>query len=285
MKDKDNKHNLNTLFLNDEDETEDCEFPEEWLSEYTVDYPGEERLSATIAALRPHVPRKRTFVGAVASEPPQTAIKRLLILIRMAARDSSRMQSEFWWLNALFYAVGFLVWRMFETNPYWILLLLSPIPFLLGLMEVFRSRDRGLMELELSCKYSSHQLMMAKLVVTGGYNLILNAALLCAFGLFGVSLGLSKLFVYWITPFTIASCIGLTLSMKLRSSITAPAFLTVWTFAGMLFLSNTDFRIWAEELHPIWHGIIVLISAGIIARQINHLRRGDLLEIIDRAST
>ncbi|MNP42510.1 hypothetical protein D3C76_1362810 [compost metagenome] len=55
-----------------------------------------------------------------------------------------------------------------------------PVPFILGLLEVFKGRDQGLMEMELTCKITSQQLMLTRLIVVLSANMVFVLLLMLA---------------------------------------------------------------------------------------------------------
>lgn len=249
----------------DELDSFDQEF-REFMNEYTVEYPGEEAIMQTIDTLRPYV--KQPEVRRKTGFPFSLAMLKML-----------HIRTSFWLLNALFFVGGLLAWGVWEGNPYSIMLLLSPVPFLLGLLEVFRGRDEGLMELEMSCKYSAQQIMLSKMLVIGSYNLLLSFILLIIFGLFGEPLLLSKIIIFWVTPFTAASSIGLAVANRVRSMISIPFTLTIWIFIVPLVIEFTK----SENIDGFYTGVgaaVSIFAVLMFVLQIKRLRRGEFVDII-----
>ncbi len=160
-----------------------------------------------------------------------------------------------------------------------IMMLISPVPFLLGLLEIFRGRDEVLLELEMSCKYTAQQLMLMKLVVVGVYNVLLCFILIAIFSLFGEPLLLSKLVIYWATPLTVIASIGLTLANRMRGSLLAPISIVIWIFAAVAFMNILDFEQQSDIVSPILCGAISVIAIALLIVQIKRLRRGLFNEI------
>ncbi|WP_214630801.1 hypothetical protein [Paenibacillus agaridevorans] len=236
----------------------DKEFQQFKLEEFTVEYPSEDAITRTIDAMRPYVTQ------AAAPRDKYSCLGQLRLM---------QIQPLFWLANLLFFCMGLLVWYVWEGDPYKIMLLLSPIPFLLGLLEVFRGRNEGLLELEISCKYSAQQLLLMKLIVICAYNILLCLTLIGVFGLFGEPLLLSKLLMYWTAPFAVAVSVGLAVASRVRNVLSVPIALVIWLFIAYGFLTGLEYYEQASEL-PYIAGLATVFVAACIAKQIQRLKKG-----------
>lgn len=232
------------------------------LEEYTIEYPSEEAIAHTIDAMRPYVE---------AAAPVATSAKRKPSIPWRLHVQQIRL--TYWFASLLFFGVGLLALGYWEGNPYGILLLLSPIPFLLGLLEMFRGRDEGLLELEISCKYSAQQLLMRKLFTISIYNLALCLVLIGIFGTFGEPLLLSKLIVYWAAPFTVAVSIGLAVANRVRNMLSMPIALVIWICMALIIIPSIEQFEQVAEL-PYIAGLIAALALVFIILQIKRLKRG-----------
>ena len=76
---------------------------------------------------------------------------------------------------------------------------------LIGLVEIFRSRDEGMIELELSLTYSPSDLMLSKLAIVGFFNLACNLLLIVVINFFAEPIVLIELLKYWAVPYLFSS--------------------------------------------------------------------------------
>ncbi|MGO4541723.1 hypothetical protein [Paenibacillus sp. 2TAB19] len=239
------------------------------LDDYSVEYPSEDAIVRTIDTLRPYVisPELRH------STKGRLPIKRDLFTML-------HIRSGFWLINVLFFLAGLYFWGYKDGDPYTILMLLAPVPFLIGLLEIFRGRDDGLIELEMSCKYSAQQLLLAKMVVIGGYNVLLSSLLITAFGMFGEPIVLTKLLMYWVAPFTVVSSIGFSVACRVRGAVSTAVMLTLWLFSIIGIMSSEELYNVMNGLHPSLYATVSAAAIVVFAWQTKRFRRGDYFEII-----
>lgn len=234
------------------------------LDDYTVEYPNDEAIAQTIDVLRAYV---------------KTPDKKRSPFFPLRLRQL-HIRPVFWILNALFFSCGLLAWGVWEGDPYMIMLMVSPVPFILGLLEIFRGRDEGLLELEMSCEYSGQQLMLMKLTAVGVYNVLLCFVLIAIFSVFGEPLLLSKLVIYWATPLTVTASIGFALAWRVRGPVFAPVALVIWLFSASACISALDSKQKLDILYPMICGAISVLAITLLIVQIKRLRRGQFDEII-----
>ncbi|MDQ0115770.1 hypothetical protein [Paenibacillus harenae] len=239
------------------------------LDDYSVEYPSEDAIVRTIDTLRPYV-----------MHPDRRQTNRTPLPLKRDLFTILHIRPGFWLVNALIFLAGLYIWGYKNGDPYIILMLLAPVPFLIGLLEIFRGRDEGLMEMEMSCKYSAQQLLLAKMVVIGGYNVLLSTLLIAAFGLFGEPIVLTKLLMYWITPFTVVSSIGFGVACRMRGALSTPIMLTLWLFGIALFLSSDELLNVMNELHPSLYAALSALAIAVFAWQTKRFRRGEYFETI-----
>lgn len=243
------------------------------LDDYTVEYPGEEAITRTIDALRPYVTHQGAMQQRLA-KPAKLPMNRDLVTML-------HIRGGFWLVNALFFVCGLYVWGFADGDPYIIMLALAPVPFLIGLLEIFRGRDDGLQELEMSCRYSSGQLMLAKMVVIGGYNVMLSTILIIVFGSYGEPILWTKLLMYWIAPFTVFSSIGFSIACRVRGAVMLPVVLAIWMFVIVGFISSDALLDQMNRLHPAVFAAASVLALVLFARRANRIKRGEYFEIND----
>lgn len=189
------------------------------MDSYTVELPCEEEIDKTINELRQYVPDKKK---------EYSFIDRFYYLLQKGLLEISFINKFFWMISSLLFAMG-IIWMYFnqDMNPYLLTMVLSPLPFTFGLVEIFKSRDRGMMEIEMSCKISYGEILLSKLTIIGFYNIILNTIFTVL--LYSISdFDFLRLTIMWFTPFTFISGISLWLAMKIKSSYTMTIIMSVW---------------------------------------------------------
>ena len=113
------------------------------------------------------------------------------------------------------------------------LLFLAPLPVLIGLVEIFRSRDEGMIELELSLTYSPSDLMLSKLAIVGFFNLACNLLLIVVINFFAEPIVLIELLKYWAVPYLFVITVCLFLSIRLRAVFATPISIAILFTLGL----------------------------------------------------
>ncbi|MGP4069930.1 hypothetical protein [Halobacillus sp. B29] len=239
---------------------------EDALSHYDVEYPSEEQMEATIEAIRPLTPvRKQSAFSLGKAEK----------LLRTAIYEFSNIHSVFWISNLLFFLTGFGFVLLREANPYFTLMLLAPVPFTLGLLEIFRSLNNGMAELELTFKHTLFEIIMAKLLVTGGFNVGLNLLFSLIIPIITDGALIGKLTLYWVTPFSIVAALGFTVACKCKARLSFVVFtLLIWLSFAAVVLSSEEFQQVLQNIHEGYFIVASIFSLGILLYQFQHLRKG-----------
>jgi hypothetical protein len=189
---------------------------EDWLDEFTIEYPSEEKIEQTIAMLHHYVPEKKK-----------------VHLFQQVYKEMLGVSLVFWISNLLYLAAGIGFIYLGSGNPYMTLFFLAPLPVLISLIDVFRGRDEGMIELELSFKHSPSQLILSKLASIGFFNLICNMLLIAVIGIFTEHFLLSLLLKYWAVPYMVSISFCLFLSIKFRAVFAAPISIATLFSIGM----------------------------------------------------
>ncbi|PYI57361.1 hypothetical protein [Paenibacillus flagellatus] len=246
---------------------------EDALDEYDVEYPDEADMMRTIDALRPYVPAKESLRQSAASSPLSSLWKRAL-------HEMAYMSAAFWVPNALLFLIGLAAVFAAELNPYAVMLLLAPIPTVSGLWEVWKSGYKGMAELEMSFKYSLQEIVLAKMIGIGAFNLAMNIVLTCGFTFIVPGVWLWKLILYWITPFAVIAAVSFTAASRFRRGYAVTAGLSAWVATGGL-LGQTRFVERLESVPPAVYAAIALLAAIVLAVQINRMYKGGVAYEVD----
>jgi hypothetical protein len=240
---------------------------EEMLSYYIIDQPNKRQVDQTIENLKIFVPDKKR------SRFTSTLLT-LKELIQINTKNFFYIESTFYLYNLLFFIGGLIYCLFLQGDPYVTVMALSPVPFILGLIEVFKGRDNSLFELELSCKYSASQLMATKITITSMYNLLLSGLFVLLLDYFGTNWLLESLMTYWLVPISVVSVVGLYIATKFRSMMVVPPILAVWLILIFLLAKVPVIQQGFESISFPFAAVIILFSWFLIIYQVMKFKRG-----------
>ncbi|RXZ81329.1 hypothetical protein EBB07_15070 [Paenibacillaceae bacterium] len=234
---------------------EDSDRIRQQLHRYEIPYPGEDDIARTIR----HLQLEMTLQAA----PTPTVHARFLPLLKLAAGEILSIHPLYWIVNLLLYGMAMIVIAMNIHLPTQaVVFILAPLPFIIGLAEIFRSRDTRMLELEMSCKYNAASIMLARLTLVSLYSVMLNSV----FGVLLSVLDQQQLLLHttllWLTPFTLLSGLALLISTMLRGSSAIMLLLSIWTASSMLVMMSPALMKSLLSLHLAVY--LALIMAGIL---------------------
>lgn len=244
---------------------------EQYLSSYQVPYPSENEISDTIETLRQYVPSKRKlFVSRYET------LKRILMDTLITINF---MSISYWVITFILYTIGYLSVVQFAQNPYKLSFVFAPIPITFGLIEVFRGREEGVTELELSCKISPQEMLITRILVIGIYTTILNASL-CAFVFFQgqANIMLGRITLLWLTPMVLIGSLTLWFCSKIRGTYSVMLSLLCWSGASYVFVTNEGLFRNLLCLNPLYYLIPLCIGMGIFVKEIIRLKNRYIFE-------
>lgn len=235
---------------------------------YVVRMPSQPDIDNTIDNLRKYVPTKN-------SSP------KVLVLLEKASKEIGFMSSAYWLISLGLFILGtYSIWInggsiTSNRNPYISAVLLAPVPFILGIIEVFRGREDGVIELELSCKISIGEIMFSRLIIICIYNILLNTILSIVLVYFNSGILLLRITLMWLAPFTVISGIGLILVGRLRGSYVAVIFTSVWMVLIMAVLTQKKIMDKLIGINITVYAILTLVGIILMIIQIkNYSQRG-----------
>jgi hypothetical protein len=242
------------------------------LDGYTVEFPPEHIIERTIENCIAHVPQ-------CVSE--SSTLKRVFHTLSLQAEYVSKL---FWLFSLLLFISGYVVTVFDSISPYKTVLVLSPMPFIFGMLEILRSTDSGMAEIELASKMSLPQIMLARFVLIGSYNVVLNTII--SFGLyytFGIDLW--KVLLFWVVPFTWISSVMLFLASRFRGRRLVPIAFLLWGALVIVILSYPKTLPYLLSLNDtlfVLFGVVGLALLWIQSIQLrNRVERGIFVEIAD----
>lgn len=236
----------------------------QFLAQHEVKYPSEAEMNRTVDELR-------LLMALVGNR--ETATARARKLIRLMAVEVTLFHPSYWITLVLLYAAGYLgVVASGYLSPPLILFLLAPLPGILGAVELYRSRDERMLELEMSCVHNGASVMLAKLFVVGCSTVGLNFVF--AWGITGYSAtGIMHLTLLWLAPFTGISGLALLAVARLRGGTAVMLVLSLWGTAAVLLLMTPAWQAQLLAISPLMYVPVVLAGAALIALQLRRMLR------------
>ncbi|MDK7669161.1 hypothetical protein [Cytobacillus oceanisediminis] len=236
------------------------------LDKYDVEFPGESEIMMTVDAIRPFVPVKENIW--------KTSYEHLSVIVKHSAYEVFHFSPIFWITNSLLLVISLIAIFSVELNPYLAMLFLAPLPTIAGLVEVLRSKNNGMAELEMSLKFSWQELIISKMLVIGGFNLLINIIFTISISVLYPEIWIWKVTLYWLTPFTVISAVSLVIVSKFRQMHMVTGTLTIWVVISTL-VSQTTIIEHIENLPATFYILVTAFaSAFSIIKMIQIYKRG-----------
>ncbi|MEH7073060.1 hypothetical protein [Neobacillus drentensis] len=241
---------------------------QEYLDSYKVDFPNEEEIESSIEYIMAEaVPKARTA---------HLFQQRAKGLIGNCARELLRFGGLFWGLNVLFLLLGVITLVTYKTDPYLTAFALSPLPFIIGILEILKSKNEGLIELEMTLKYNLQQIFISRLLVVGLFNLVVNIVISSICVVVIPDVIFIKLLLSWTIPYVVVTGLAFLIAMKLKGNGASGTLLAIWFAVCYGLLQVNDIREMIVELDIMPAAGILL--AGIVLWLIN-MRKLKRIEI------
>ncbi len=213
------------------------------LKESSVKYPDEQQLENTITACKAYMPKVINIKNITKDVKLFDKLKLIL----------TYCNKIYILVSVLIYVIGFYLTTSgyFFGSPYRAAMILSPIPFIIGLSAVFKSRSAGMEELEMSFKINSIELGLIRLVLMCIFNNILSLILSIAFLYTDKSLELSKMMICWCLPFVTISGISLFIAIKIKNYNFTQFIITLWSIFSFIIISSEKISNWILNLNAL----------------------------------
>ena len=221
----------------------------EYLDSYKVDFPHEEEIESSIGLIMSQVQPIQSRANVF-----QSRAKNLVV---NSIQEFFRFGYLFWGLNSLFLLLGIVGLINLKTDPYVTAFALAPLPFIVGIIEILKSKDEGLIELEMTLKYNAQQIFISRLFVVGLFNLMVNI------GISSISMAVfpevifSKLLLAWTIPYVLVTGLAFLFAMNMKGNVASGVLLAVW-FALCYGLLQV------EEIMEMVFSMDILPAAGIL---------------------
>ena len=202
--------------LND-DEFFDREISE-FLATYTVETVDEDKVDETIDVLRAYMPKAKNKYQ----------------LFKLMKNEITYVNKMYWVISMIVIILGIMVTNQQNYSAYETLLYISPIPIILGIYEIERSKRENMWELEKSFKYSYSKVMLAKMIIIMAFTTIINM-LLSLFIYSGQSTSeLIRIMTAWIVPICIVFSINIIILNKVSSNYSIIITSVLWIITLVL---------------------------------------------------
>jgi hypothetical protein len=246
------------------------------LDAYTVEFPPEHVIQSSIDHALIHLPHNPVATGF--------SLAKFKRMFQTLSIQTEYLAKWFWLFSILLFMSGYLATVYGSFNPYKMVLILSPMPFVLGVLELLRSVDSGMAEIELSCMMSLPQTVMARFALIGTYNIALNSIIsLGLYWTYGIDFW--KVVLFWLVPFTWTSGIMLFLATKFRGRMLVPIAVCGWAVAIIGMLSNPKVLPYLLSLNDTLFILFALAGGVLLWFQAKYLYNraegGMLVEITD----
>lgn len=232
---------------------------------YEPPYPSEAEITRSIEAA--------TFQLSLQGRP-QGRMEAAVRLLRHVASEITVISRMYWLVSLLLYAAGLaILYAPQSAVPEFALVAVAPIPFLLGLIEVLRSRDDRMLEMEMACRFNGASVMLAKLCIVGTYNLALNVAV--SAWLAGTVAGrhLGDIMQMWLLPFVIISALALLAVVRMRGSTAVLLALGLWAGCCLAMLAKSEWLSRLLDLPGMAGLLLIALGAAVIVSQARQLLR------------
>jgi hypothetical protein len=224
------------------------------LKEYDVEYPSESEMLMTIEAIRPYVPVKENKW--------KTIYENMASIMKHSLHEIFYVSPLFWVSNLLFLLIGLTYMFASELNPYVMILVLAPIPTITGIIEVQKRMNSGMAELEMSFQFSLQEIILSRMLIVGGFNLLINIVFTFVIAVSFDDILIWKLLLNWIMPFTLTMAVAFIALGRFRNTYAITAGLAIWIVIGT-FINQTRLAEKIEHL-PVPLSLLITFLALIL---------------------
>ncbi len=209
--------------------------------------------------------------------PPSRQTRRLWQVLR---GQMQLVQSRLWLSSALIMFIGFVVAaRGLLGGPSVVLQVLAPIVAAAGVSLVYGLEvDPGL-ELALATPTSPRIILLARLTLVFGYDLILTVVTTLGLAALGLDGGFWSLSLDWLGPMLLLSSLALVVSLRFGPTPALAAALLIWTLRVFVALGDRQSLVTGQEATVVIHvwstNVVTVLLAAILAmvalRSVGHV--------------
>ena len=233
------------------------------LDELTVDYPSEEEIEQTLSYLHDQAPDKSSRFEKLYNQWTD--------ILSLSTREIFYISPVFWVLNLFFLLLGVINVTVNQATPYLTLLAFAPLPVVTGVLEVLRSKDHNLLELEATTKFSWESLIYAKLLIISVFHLVLNVFFMgWIYFILQIDLLFSELLKYWAMPTLVFAVIGLFTTLHFSRKTSSVVLTSFWIGILYTFRDPDSYR---YVFHQLGDGAAMTITLACIVILVLQMRQ------------
>ncbi len=210
---------------------------ENFLDSYVVKKVDEDKIDLTIEVLREYMPEvKNENIVEKNSTYLLNKIKSNVELFKI----QFKLFNKLYIIASLLLTLGGVIGGVrYNLNPYVAIYTISPIPVILGLVEVLRGKEDGVWELELSFKYSFREIVFAKLIIIGITSIVISLAMSFILANTYSQVNLLKLINTSLIPICFISIVSLVTASICRGINSIALSTGIWVICSNMVDSNT----------------------------------------------
>ncbi|EPY2276995.1 hypothetical protein ACXAT3_001723 [Clostridium sporogenes] len=212
---------------------------------YSIEYPNQNEIDHCIEILRVYVPKKKSLLQG---------FEKLLVRGKI---ELSYINKLYWIISIIIFLITFKLAINISINPYKVIMSISPIPLLLGLIEVFKGKENNMLELELSFKISGKEIIISRIIIIGVFNIILNTVMSLLFFKSGIDVELLKINILWIVPFVWINLIAFIIAKNLRGYYVSLGAISFWILLVSILFKSKYF---IEKIMYINMGVYMIMA-------------------------
>ncbi|EJO5348092.1 hypothetical protein NRP93_002197 [Clostridium botulinum] len=216
-------------------------------NDYSIEYPTKNEIDQCIENLRIYVPQKKSLLQGFQK------------LLERGQIELSYINKVYWIITILTFLITFKLAINMNINPYKVVMLISPIPLLLGIIEVFKGKENNMLELELSFKISGKEMIISRIIIIGIFNIILNTAMSLLLFKSGIDVELVKINIFWIVPFVWVNLIAFLIAKNIKGYYVSLVAISFWIVLVSALFKNKYF---VERIMYINVGAHIAMAVG-----------------------
>ena len=166
-----------------------------------------------------------------------------LLLLRSQLRV---VRGEIWAASALVMALGLVVTlATYSASEAWVLVLIAPVVTAIGVAFIYGPDVDPALEIELATPVSPRLVLLARLALVFGFNLIMGVGASAVLSLVSAQIAFWPLVSTWLAPVTFLSALAFVLTVFTTNSLTSAILcFLLWTFQSMRRLGGFENVAW-----------------------------------------
>lgn len=212
---------------------------ENFLDSYVVKKVDEDKIDLTIEVLREYMPEvKNEYEVQRNSTYLINKIKSNVELFKM----QFKLFNKLYIIASLLLTLGGVIGGLrYNLNPYLAIYTISPIPVILGLVELLRGKEEGVWEMELSFKYSFREIIFTKLIIVGVTSIVISLSMSFILANTYSQTNLLKLINTSLIPICFISIVSLVTASICRGINSIALSTGIWVVCSNM-VDNTTFK-------------------------------------------